>query len=156
MTVYPIRDQSDYFCRTVSFSPNEDKQETVAFLQRLRHILGDMILRFAKSKRLFNTCFLAVTLGVAGFGCATKPKRPPAAGVPVPHLVGTVELVNEPLGFVLIDAGSLYLPGAGKALKCFSNGTESGVLTVSPERKGPFVTADIVKGSPHKGDQVFE
>ncbi len=73
-----------------------------------------------------------------------------------PRLVGTIAVVNEPLKFVLVDVGSLYVPTVGKALKCFSSGTESGVLAVTPERTGPFISADIVKGAPQKGDQVYE
>ena len=104
-------------------------------------------------KHLFNACFFMAIFCIVANGCETKPKRIIIAG---PRLVGTDALVNEPLGFVLVDAGSLYLPSAGKALKCFSSGVESGVLAVTPEHKGPFITADVVKGSPHKGDQVYE
>ena len=78
---------------------------------------------------------------------------PVAAGS---RLVGRIALVNEALGFVLVDVGSLYTPLAGAALKCFANGEEMAVLAVSPERKRPFITADIVKGMPHPGDLVYE
>ena len=73
---------------------------------------------------------------------------------PVPRLVGTVTMING--GFALVDVGTLYSPEPGTALKCFSAGEETAVLTVSPERRRPFITADIVKGMPHPGDEVFE
>ncbi len=114
-----------------------------------------MLVRLTNPRRLFLAGLVALAVGAAGTGCATK--RPETAPMAVtPRLVGTIALVNEPLKFVLVDVGSLYVPTVGKALKCFSNGTESGVLAVSPERTGPFISADIVKGAPQKGDQVFE
>ena len=40
--------------------------------------------------------------------------------------------------------------------KCFRDGVETGVLTVSGERQGTHIIADIVTGSPRRGDQVFQ
>jgi len=75
----------------------------------------------------------------------------------MPRRVGTVALVNDDMHFVLIDVGSLYAPVAGTALKSFSStGSETGVLAVDPERKRPFIVADIVKGMPQVGDVVEE
>jgi hypothetical protein len=70
--------------------------------------------------------------------------------------VGRVAVVNEELGFVLVDVGSLYIPAAGTALKSFSGGTETGILAVGTEKDRPFIAADIVKGSPKVGDDVEE
>ncbi|MDP9292356.1 MAG: hypothetical protein M3O82_08335 [Verrucomicrobiota bacterium] len=70
--------------------------------------------------------------------------------------MGTVAFVNNDLHFVLIDVGSLYVPAAGQALKTFTGPTESGIVSVSPERKRPFISADIVKGAPQKEDDVFQ
>src|SRR5678810_1063693 len=47
-----------------------------------------------------------------------------------PHLVGTITLVNETERFVLIDNGSQPPPPTGVALKSFTGGSESGVLSV--------------------------
>ena len=87
--------------------------------------------------------------------CAAPQKRTQAAALQ-PHLVGTVALVNQAAGFVLVDVGTLYMPGSGKALKCYSGGQETAELSTTPERKIPFISADIVKGTPGQGDQVFE
>ena len=70
--------------------------------------------------------------------------------------VGTVLLVNADAGFVLIDAHGWALPEAGMALKCLRDGADSGTLIVSGERQGSHVIADIVTGTPRKGDQVFQ
>lgn len=70
--------------------------------------------------------------------------------------IGTVLLVNADAGFVLIDAHGWALPEAGMALKCLRDGVDSSILTVSGERQGSHVIADIVTGAPRKGDQVFQ
>ena len=85
-----------------------------------------------------------------------KPAETPAAAVNGPQRVGRVAVVNEDLGFVLVDVGTLYTPQAGTALKSFRNGVETGVLAVSPEKERPFIVGDIVKGTPQVGDDVEE
>jgi hypothetical protein len=47
-------------------------------------------------------------------------------------------------------------PQQGTALKAMRGEAETGVLTVNAERRGAYVTADIVTGTPTKGDQVFQ
>ncbi len=85
-----------------------------------------------------------------------QPPPPPAADVSVPRRVGRVAVVNQDLGFVLVDVGSLYTPQAGTALKSFRGGVETAVLAVSPEKERPFISADIIKGTPQVGDDVEE
>src|SRR5947209_3307992 len=106
---------------------------------------------------------LVLAVLVAMSGCATfshkKPAQPaPAAEKPAaqPNYLGKVTLVNESLGFVLIEASPSSMPATGQALKCFSNGAETGIVAVSAERNRPFVSADIVKGTPHQGDEVYQ
>jgi hypothetical protein len=67
-----------------------------------------------------------------------------------------VAVVNDEMRFVLVDVGSLYTPSAGTALKSFSNGAETAILAVDPQKQRPFIVADIVKGEPKVGDQVEE
>ncbi|MEI9895359.1 MAG: hypothetical protein WDN28_16090 [Chthoniobacter sp.] len=84
-------------------------------------------------------------------------KKPPRAEAKVPRLVGTVTLVSDEPTFVLIDNGSLPAPMAGTVLTI--NAVPGGApveLKVTAIRKPPFVVADIVKGTPKKGDQVFQ
>ena len=73
-----------------------------------------------------------------------------------PKLIGTILLVNADAGFVLIDAHGWALPDAGTALKCIRDGADSGIVAVGSERQGAHVIADIVTGTPKKGDQVFQ
>jgi hypothetical protein len=94
-------------------------------------------------------------------GCASmrhkekkQPPPPPSPTAIGPQRVGRVALVNEDLGFVLVDVGSLYTPQAGQALKSFRDGIETGVLAVSPEKQRPFIVGDIIKGTPEVGDDV--
>jgi len=72
-----------------------------------------------------------------------------------PKLVGTILLVNAEAGFVVIDSHGWALPDAGAALKCIRDGADSGIVAVGSERQGAHVIADIVTGTPRKGDQVF-
>ena len=119
------------------------------------------------SPRFLLLFFLCVACLCAG--CTTRnPNRKPSAKAVAAQeeelkkeskqhrLVGTIVLVNLDQHFVLIDTGSSYPAAAGTALKSFADGSETGVLAVSPEVKAPFMIADIVSGTPHKGDQVFE
>jgi hypothetical protein len=102
---------------------------------------------------------LAICGLISFSGCASWKHPHPSATVapPVgPHRVGTIALVNEDLGFVLVDVGSLYVPQPGLALKSFSGGMETGILAVDPEKRRPFIVADIVKGNPKVGDDVEE
>lgn len=86
----------------------------------------------------------------------TPTPRPPGSY----EKLGEVVLVNEVAGFVLVDVG-LYVPLDGEALKAFAEGVlpaetgETAVLAVSAERARPFVVADIVAGTPSKGDLVY-
>jgi hypothetical protein len=73
-----------------------------------------------------------------------------------PKSVGTILLVNAEAGFVLIDSHGWTQPEVGTALKCIRDGVDTGVLTVGDERQGSHVVADIVTGTPKKGDQVFQ
>ncbi len=87
-------------------------------------------------------------------GCSTTRKAPSEPSKP--QLIGTVMMVNPVQKFALINLESGYSPNAGKALKCFSGDIESGILSVSPEKKRSFIIADIVSGAPVKGDKVYE
>jgi len=73
-----------------------------------------------------------------------------------PRLVGTVFQVKQEEGFVLVDVGTLYAPVAGKKLKCYSAGIQTAELSATMERVVSFISADILSGTPTRGDQVFE
>jgi len=109
----------------------------------------------------FFPALLAVIVVLPGCALLHWPrwgkKKPPRAEAKVLRLVGTVTLVSEEPTFVLIDNGSLPPPAAGTVLTI--NAAPGGTpveLKVTAIRKPPFVVADIVKGTPKKGDQVFQ
>ncbi|MEQ1852417.1 MAG: hypothetical protein ABMA01_12595, partial [Chthoniobacteraceae bacterium] len=72
-----------------------------------------------------------------------------------PRQVGTILMVNTEGNFVLIDSSGWTAPEPGTALKCFRDGTETGVIAVGSERQGTRMAADVVTGTPRKGDGVF-
>ena len=75
---------------------------------------------------------------------------------PAPQRIGTISLVNTSEKFVLIDTGLAAAPPVGTALKSFTGETVSGVVVVGNVNRRPFVVADIVQGTPAKGDAVFQ
>lgn len=99
--------------------------------------------------------FLCCVLFCGGCSLLPKKKKPqPAEAAPI--RIGEVALVNNSSEFVLVDIGSGIGPRPGQALKTFRDGAETGVLTVSPESKRPFIVGDIVRGEPAAGDEVFQ
>ena len=113
-----------------------------------------------------NSAFLFITISALMGGCSVSeppPPRPLVRSFPktkpvdaVPKLVGVVSMVNTDGQFVLVESNQSTNLNAGTALKCFRDGAETGVVAVGTERRGHYVTADIVKGEPQRGDQVFE
>ena len=105
---------------------------------------------------------LAITGGAAyslAFGgCQLNPtqKRTAVRAADQPVVVGEVAWVDETNHFVLIDVGSgLYVPAPGVLLRAKNTSGETARLKTAPERKRPFVAADIVDGEPKVGDQVI-
>jgi len=91
-------------------------------------------------------------------GCAMLRRKPKAkrATLATPLLVGTVKLVDEEGHFVLIDSGMSPGPLPGAVLKSRGVSGESGELKAGAIRRRPFAIADVIKGSPQVGDQVFQ
>jgi hypothetical protein len=83
-------------------------------------------------------------------------KKPPRATLKVDQMMGSITLVNEESSFVLIDSGTLPSPAVGAILKTHSTDGTAVQLRVTQVRKPPFYVADIVKGMPKKGEQVFQ
>jgi len=97
-------------------------------------------------------------------GCAVLqkilPKRKPIPKAerahPEPERVGVIMLVNEDAHFVLIDTTNGTIPTAGTALKVLRRDAEISVLQCGGIQRRPFVVADIVSGTPAKGDVVMQ
>ena len=78
-------------------------------------------------------------------------------GVPGNRMAGVVHLVNDRGHFVLVKSitgGRIKVPEGTVWMSYDANGKPSAKLKVSEERKGVFVVADIVNGSPSRGDTV--
>jgi hypothetical protein len=56
----------------------------------------------------------------------------------------------------MIDNGPYPSPPAGSVLRCNPSDTNPTEVRVTQIYKPPFVIADIIKGTPKKGDQVFQ
>ena len=125
-------------------------------LRAEKHLLRGGMIAFAAI--LLTGCF-----GFAAKEQAPKPKIVGFARTNIsdgtkkePKLVGRITMVNEEGRFVLIQCDSMRAPQTGTALKAMRGETESGVLNVGAERRGAYITADIVTGTPSRGDQVFQ
>ena len=113
--------------------------------------------------RILLIALLAVATGCSLFKPkAVKPKvvsfkiANEEAAKGQPRSVGRITMVNSSGNFVIIESGPWGAPEKGVALKGFRDGTEVGILTMSSERRGRFLTADIVSGEFHRGDEVFQ
>jgi hypothetical protein len=113
--------------------------------------------------RLAIVC-MSLAVGCMQPGCAAMKKRAEARKKAAeerkrkkePQLIGVIALVNSEGRFVLIDSGTNPAPNTEGILKSKTGGVESAELRVSEIRRPPFVIADIVKGTPIKGDMVFQ
>ena len=97
--------------------------------------------------------------GLALGGCGSIARRTTATKAAGPRVinVGEVVVVNEERRFVLIDLeSSLYVPAPGVFLHTMHGSTQTARLKVSPERKRPFIAADILDGEPKVGDRVVQ
>ncbi|MDB6073982.1 MAG: hypothetical protein JWO89_1622 [Verrucomicrobiaceae bacterium] len=86
---------------------------------------------------------------------AHKPKKEEDTKEAKQLMVGTIELVNPEQRFVLIRTIAHLMLPVGTEL--FSRGPDGQTtkLKVTPERKGTFLAADIVSGSPQSQDTVL-
>ena len=120
---------------------------------------GASALTFTGMSPRFRHCVFAALLAAQISGCSLlrpHPKKANRAQVAKPLFVGTITLVNEDGHFVLIDSGMSPGPLPGAVLKCRTTAGESGELKAGDVRRRPFAIADVVKGTPRVGDQVFQ
>ena len=129
-----------------------------------RERLGSARMRSSR-QYLFLPGVLALALSLGGCAILKKihlpghrhaPKTLATSPPALPQFVGTITLVNETDHFVLIDVGQSSVPREGTALKAMADGVETGVVTVGDVRRRPFAIADIVRGEPKNGNQVFQ
>ena len=83
-----------------------------------------------------------------------EPDRPMIEPQKLP--IGNVHLVHDTGGFVLIQSSRLANISPEAELFTYNlAGRPTGKLKISPERKGSFLTADIIQGNPSAGDRVL-
>ena len=80
----------------------------------------------------------------------------PAAEAPSTIFVEGLRPGKDTVIARLIDSHGWSPPREGTALKVMRDGKETGVVMAGTERQGSHVIADIVTGTPRKGDQVFQ
>jgi hypothetical protein len=68
--------------------------------------------------------------------------------------IGSIQMTNPELRFALIQSIDRASIPVGADLISSNAVGETSKLKLSPERKGPFLTADIISGEPAKGDVV--
>ncbi len=109
-----------------------------------------------RSPQPWLACLLLVLFPLAAAGCAQKIRAKPEIAT-LPAAVGEIAIVNLAQRFVLIDVQrARLLPAIGAELKAEdATGMESARLKVTPERRHPFITADIVSGTPARGEKVY-
>lgn len=90
----------------------------------------------------------------AGWMLASK-KLPADNRMGEAKVVGVVELVNPEQNYVLINCEQrLNIPAGTEIVAQGSDGTKT-KLKVTPERKGNYITADILEGTPQMRDIVL-
>jgi hypothetical protein len=99
-----------------------------------------------------------------GLGLGRGDEQEPAPEIAAPGKVdlaekrvflGNVSLVNERSQFVLIKTPVNQRLQAGMPLESFRDGQLSGELLFSPEQSYGFMTADVSRGAPAVGDEVY-
>ena len=91
-----------------------------------------------------------------GEGQAPAGEGEPVGMVDDPRVfLGTITMVNEKSGFVLINTPTNQRLEPGIPLQSFGEAGMSAELLFSPEQTFGFMTADIREGTPMVGDEVF-
>lgn len=99
---------------------------------------------------------LASLLLLAAAGCSTTSVKEAKPAIAAPVYVGSISVVNTESHFVLIDLSGTAPPlETGTDLTAISAAGVAARLKVTPEKKRPFVTADIVSGTPKRGERVY-
>ena len=115
-------------------------------------------------KQRLASVTLCLLLALGSSGCsflagALQPKKKKddtrVERATVPERVGQIVLLNEDAKFVLVDLETGNPPAAGTALKVMRQGVDVAVLALGDVRRRPFIVADIVSGTPQKGDAVY-
>lgn len=103
--------------------------------------------------RFFCSLFLGLLLAGCSLAKRDRPKPEPAGTRTT--LVGIVEMVNPEQNYVLIRCEQVPVLAAGTPLVALDASGAEAALTLSPERKGRYLTADIRSGQPQVSNLVL-
>jgi hypothetical protein len=110
--------------------------------------------------KLRSPCDLVCVVSIVSlcFCACAHPAKRPGSKISAPVFVGEIAMINQGTGFVLVDISSASSPPppASELTTRNADGVETSRLKVTPENKRPFIAADIVSGSPKRGDRVYQ
>jgi hypothetical protein len=105
------------------------------------------------------TAVLACVFATSGCGLIQKglarKKKPVPTDNAQDAYIGVVESVNPEQRFVLLRTDMRMAVAPGTRLESHAASGSKASLTVTPERKGNFLSADITEGMPAAGDTVI-
>lgn len=114
---------------------------------------------YARTMRCLLLILVALTLTqcqmLRKIGARNHKSTPDASDQPTAQAIGKVEMVNPDDRFVLARLTMNLVMAPGTELTLLSENGQISKAKVTPERKGVFITADIVSGDPSKGDIVM-
>lgn len=109
--------------------------------------------------RFFLAIFLFAVTSLSLVSCGILRKKPQEEAPPPPEIrdrrIGSIELFNPEQKFVLFKLETPVVMIPGTTLLSRSKEGRIAALKISPERKGYLVSADVISGLPHQGDEVY-
>lgn len=84
-----------------------------------------------------------------------KRSKTAAPQEPKNQIIGTIEMINPEQHFVLVKTSYRMALAPGTKLETLAANGLKAVLTVTPEHKMNFISADITEGFPQQGDTVI-
>jgi hypothetical protein len=82
------------------------------------------------------------------------PKKKPGPPVAAPlQTAAVVSFVNLPANFVILESPSATSQEEGTVLSSLEDGRIKATIRVTPDRRPPFIIAEIIEGVPERGDR---
>jgi len=116
-----------------------------------------MITIRIKSEQVYPILIWAMILSCGLTGCRSAPQRPEEPveiKEPVYHYLPSAHVirVNPNHNYVILSC--TVLPRPGEQGKVYRENIQIAEIAVTPHKQGIYVTADILRGEPAKGDLV--
>lgn len=103
------------------------------------------------------TTFVFLLFGLLLAACATQKNKQAEtpAGAGKATLIGSIDMVNPEQNYVVIRTDQMLAIATGTELTALSAEGKKSKLKITPERKGHYLTADIIEGSPEVAQLVL-